>query len=166
MKIGFTVLVIGSGLAFAVAPALAQGRPVELPKPPTHAQTGTAVAPSTTATPRPRAAQDRHGDGSADRRANRTLVRLPAEVGADGRVFTNFGNGPVLVSSQCASRQTGAHSATGPAYGQPEITQPVPQPILQPVPGAGQQPNSVAPTANSACWTRDANGVVEVFSYR
>jgi hypothetical protein len=164
MRFTTGILLAGSGALLWAAPAFAQGRPLPLPKPPAHTQTGTATEKA----PPPANAEPRHGEryerGEYDRARSRQVVRLPAQVGADGRVYANFGNGLLLVSSQCSTPAAVTTSPT-PAVVQPQVTQPVPQPIHQPVPGAGTQPASVTPTASSACWMRNANGVVEVYRY-
>ena len=168
MTLRLVMLVVGSSVALGAAPLLAQGRPLQPPKPPAPSQVGTAPAPATPANSQPSHERryEPRNEYSRSRGAYRQLTRLPSQVGADGRVYTNGGSGLVPVTSQCSSRETGVWQTPAPAYSQPQITQPVPQPILQPVPGAGQQPSGVTGPAVAACWTRAASGNVEVYGYR
>jgi hypothetical protein len=134
MRLTRAFMIVGGGTALLAAPALAQGRPLPVQKPPTHAQTGTAGQ-----TPPPAASRADRGrgerrerDGAYARRSS-GYAYVPAMIGKDGFVYGNFGYGYERVTRQCSLFQTTQPSPAGPStppqpYSQPQLTQPVPRP--------------------------------------
>ncbi len=177
----------GCAVALAGAPALAQGRPLPLQKPPTHAQTGVGQASPPPAAPRGPGDRWRDGGGYSGRWSG--SGRVPVMIGSDGNVYANFGYGYERVLRQCTVQQIvqqprvqqphvlqpHVQQPSPPAYSQPELTQPVPRP--QTVSPSAQTPSlsgltsgntqgmHVGPPtqlASAACWSRMANGNVSV----
>lgn len=181
MRFPRALLVAACGAAFAAAPALAQGRPLPLRKPPTHAQTGVGQASPPPSAHRGPDERGRRGGGYDRRWSGSGSGFVPSFIGQDGNVYANFGYGYERVLRQCtmqqAVQQPTVQQPTPQAYSQPELTQPVPQPQTV-SPGTGMQPPSLSGLTNTdtqgmhvgpptqlaaaACWSRMSNGSVSV----
>lgn len=163
MRFRGAMMLVAGGTALWAVPALAQGRPLPLPKPPAHSQqasAGPATPPPQTVT------QQQETNYGPYRRSRVQMVRYAAQVSVDGRVYANFGNGLSLVQAECSAQQIGVAPAQQQAYGQPQVTQPVPQVQSVTAQAMAQNPGSGGSTVSaypSACWTRAANGAVEVY---
>ncbi len=184
MRLTRLFMLAGSATAMLAVPALAQGRPLPVQKPPTRAQTGTG-APSA---PPPQARQERGHSERADRDGGYYRQSdgyrngyVPVKIEQNGLVYGNFGYGYERVARQCTTSQpapqTAARQPTPQAYSQPQLTQPVPRPqsyspttTTLPSGYSGlTSPNTSAmhvgpptPAATAACWSRSGNGTVTI----
>ena len=184
MRLRGTVMAAACGVALAAAPALAQGRPLPLQKPPTHAQIGTGQATAPRAAQRGPSERGRRGGGYDRGWSGYGSGYVPMMIGQDGNVYANFGYGYERVLRQCTMQQTVQQTVQQPrvqqptpqAYSQPELTQPVPRPQTA-SPATGTPPSlsgltsgntqgmHVGPPtqmATAACWSRLPNGNVSV----
>ena len=181
MRLTGPLMAAACGVALAAAPALAQGRPLPLQKPPTHAQTGTGQVTTPRAAQRGPSERGRRGGGYDRGWAGYGSGYVPVMIGQDGNVYANFGSGYERVLQQCTLQQ---------AAGRPRVRPPTPQAYSQPGadpagaeapalsrPPPGRSPafpdsrratrracTSCAPTqlASAACWSRMPNGSVSV----
>jgi len=184
-----TMLWIGGASALLAMPALGQGRPLPLQRPPSRAQQGTggaatpppaAPAPTVSARVSPRARYYSYGDEPV------LYTEFPTTVASDGKVYANFGFGYELVPQQCSApgHPQAAGSTNPPGYTRPAYTPPnqgLPiygQPVVVPPATAGTRSspamngqrrayngarsNQGAQQATGACWSRGDNGRVVV----
>lgn len=174
-----TMLWIGGASALLAMPALGQGRPLPLQRPPSRAQQGTggaatppaAPAPTVSARVSPRARSYSYGDEPV------LYTEFPTTVASDGKVYANFGFGYELVPQQCSAPghpqvagSTNPPGFTRPAYTPPNQGLPIyGQPVVVPPATTGRRraydgarSNQGAQRATGACWTRGDNGRVVV----
>ncbi|HUX34530.1 MAG TPA: hypothetical protein VMV51_11735 [Gemmatimonadaceae bacterium] len=176
-----TVLWIGGGSALLAMPALGQGRPLPLQRPPSRAQQGTggaATPPAPPASPAPTVSarvspRERYSYGDEPV----LYTEFPTTVASDGKVYANFGFGYELVPQQCSAQRVAASagSTNPPGYTRPAYTPPTQgqptygQPVVVPPATNGQRraydgarSNQGAQRATGACWSRGDDGRVVV----
>ncbi len=187
MRIVKSLLLAGLGAALVASSAFAQDGRVHAQKPPGRGQVataGAAIPPAQPLGPGRAYGGEAYDGGGYFGDPYTSSYYVPTVVGADGRVYANFGYGYEQVTRECASRGYVTYGARAPrtvrqpVYTQPGVTQPVPtaptasQTMIQRNPGnAGAAVGGVSvggfyvgqsQAANGACWMRGGGGRVVV----